>query len=55
MRRPDDELINQLRERFGGLLLSFHGERRMAGAHIDARDQVLLANHANEMRMGPLM
>ncbi|CRL29481.1 unnamed protein product [Penicillium camemberti] len=48
MHRPDDEFINQFREKFGDLLLSRHGERRMAGTHVDARDPMLPAGHVNK-------
>lgn len=44
MHRPDDEFINQFRERFGDLLLNCHGERGKTGAHIDVGD----FSHAKE-------
>lgn len=47
MHRPDDEFINQFREKFGDLLLSCHGERGMAGTHVDARDPMLPASYVN--------
>lgn len=48
MHRPDDEFINQFREKFGDLLLSCHGERGMAGTHVDAGDPMLPASYVNE-------
>ncbi|KAJ6002565.1 hypothetical protein N7451_005112 [Penicillium sp. IBT 35674x] len=48
MHKPDEEFINQFRERFGDLLLSFHGERRMKIAHVDARDPVLPVSYPKE-------
>lgn len=48
MHKPDEEFINQFRERFGDLLLSFHGERRMKIAHVDARDPTLPVSYAKE-------
>ncbi|CAG8195840.1 unnamed protein product [Penicillium nalgiovense] len=48
MHRPDDEFINQFRKRFGDLLLTCHGERGMAGAHVDLGDPMLHASYVNE-------
>ncbi|KAJ5982803.1 hypothetical protein N7451_012903 [Penicillium sp. IBT 35674x] len=41
MHRPDDEFINQFRERFGDLLLSCHVERRTTAAHTDVGDPMV--------------
>ncbi|KAJ5473971.1 hypothetical protein N7475_003537 [Penicillium sp. IBT 31633x] len=48
MRRPDDEFIDQFRKRFGDLLLTCHGKRRMEGDHVDAGDPILHASYGNE-------
>jgi hypothetical protein len=48
MRRPDDEFVDQFRKRFGDLLLTCNGKRRMEGAHVDAGDLMLHANYGNE-------
>ncbi|KAJ5890067.1 hypothetical protein N7504_010877 [Penicillium tannophilum] len=54
MHKPDEEFINQFRERFGDLLLSFHGERRTKNAHVDARDPMLPVSYlkGNELTDG---
>ncbi|KAJ5288299.1 hypothetical protein N7508_011074 [Penicillium antarcticum] len=48
MHRPDDEFINQFRERFGDLLLSCHGERGRTDAHVDVGGSMFSASHAKE-------
>lgn len=48
MHRPDDDFINQFKEKFGDLLLNCHGERGKRGAHFDAGDPMLPASYDND-------
>ncbi|KAJ6012408.1 hypothetical protein N7522_002763 [Penicillium canescens] len=48
MHRPDDEFINQFRERFGDLLLSCQGKRGRTGAQVDMGNSVFSASHAKK-------
>lgn len=55
MHKPDDEFINQFRERFGDLLLSCNAARGMKITHVDPRDSILPASYANDNELPDVM
>ncbi|KAJ5946417.1 hypothetical protein N7454_003256 [Penicillium verhagenii] len=55
MHRPDDEFINQFREKFGDLLLSCRDERATATVDVNAGNPIWPASHANEHELTDAM